>query len=145
MKKSSPVLLEKKELQPRGNCFLIALLGNPSIWGSQNDMFQNKEFRSNIAISDRGQTRAMKKIMLTNWKKKEFFYNFTYFFWPIYRRFTFFGFFAESKTFCQIFETLFKKADFLHLSAKMDKFRKKIPIIEKPYIFLRKNPVCFWC
>ena len=40
MKELSLVLLEKSELQHRGNSKLIALFGVRSSWGSQNDMFQ---------------------------------------------------------------------------------------------------------
>ena len=39
-KKMSFVFLKKSELQRRGNSILIALLGIPSIWGSQNDIFE---------------------------------------------------------------------------------------------------------
>ena len=40
MKKLSLVFLEKSDLQQKENLILIALLGIPSIWVSQNDMFQ---------------------------------------------------------------------------------------------------------
>ena len=40
----SMCFFEKKEMQCKGNSVLIALFGIPSIWGSQNDMFQLKYF-----------------------------------------------------------------------------------------------------
>ena len=61
MKELRLVFVEKNELHRRGNSILIALLGIPSVWGSQNDKLQYRYFRSKIAIFDRGKTRVMKK------------------------------------------------------------------------------------
>ena len=72
MKELSLVFLKKIELQIRGNSILIALLDIPSIWGSENDMFQCKYFRSNIAFSDPGEARVMKKNRPKNLKQFRF-------------------------------------------------------------------------
>ena len=42
MKELSLAFSEESELQHRGNSILIALVGIPSILGSQNDMLQKK-------------------------------------------------------------------------------------------------------
>ena len=55
------ILLQKTELQHRGNSILTAFLGFPSTWRAQNDMFRWKYFRCKIAISDPGETRVMQK------------------------------------------------------------------------------------
>ena len=61
MKELSNLFLKKSELQLRGNSILIAFFSFPPIWGSQNDMFQQKYFRSNIAFFDTGEIRVVKK------------------------------------------------------------------------------------
>ena len=70
MKDLSFVFLEKSELQHRRNSVLIALLGIPSISGSQNDMLQWNFLRSNIAYSDPGEFRVMKKNLYPETGKK---------------------------------------------------------------------------
>ena len=75
MKDMNSVFSEKNELQHRSS-ILIALLGIPSLWGSQDDIFQKKYFRSIIAFLDPGETRVVKKLIPKNWKKM---FNFLHF------------------------------------------------------------------
>ena len=76
MKELSLVFSEKSELQHKRNSILFALLGFPSICGSQNDMFQWKLFLSNIALSDPGELRLVKKNLYPKTGKK---FNFLHF------------------------------------------------------------------
>ena len=63
MNELSRVFLEKSEFQHRRISLLFTLLGIPSIWGSQNDVFQLKYLRSKIEFFDCGKTRVMKKFV----------------------------------------------------------------------------------
>ena len=52
MKELNLVILVKSELQHQGNWKLIALFGIPSMWGSRNDIIQQKYFRRKFVFSD---------------------------------------------------------------------------------------------
>ena len=96
MKKLSLVFLEKGELQLRRNSVLIAVFGIPSIWGSQNDMFHKKCSRSNIALSDTGETRVVKKNLAAKTEKKFKFLHFQLEFLTDLETFNFFSFCGKS-------------------------------------------------
>ena len=66
----SCVPLDKCALRVRGISIIIALFGIPSIWGSQNDMLQQRYFRSNISFSDPRETSVVKKNLYPNTEEK---------------------------------------------------------------------------
>ena len=63
MRELNLVVLEKSELQHRRKSKLIALFGISSVWGSQNEMYQQKCFPSNLVFLEPGETKALEKLI----------------------------------------------------------------------------------
>ena len=75
------VILEESEEQTLNNSVLIPVLGVSSIPQSQNDMFQQMQFRTQIVYSDPGETRIGKKLISKNFRNFQlltFMVNFSY-------------------------------------------------------------------
>ena len=56
------VFLEKSLLRHERNSLKIELFGIPSMWRSQNDILQQKYFRSNFVFSDPGKLGEQKEL-----------------------------------------------------------------------------------
>ena len=101
------------ELQLQGISRLIPVSGISSIWQSQNDMFQQMRFWTRIVFSVRGETRIVKKELISKNLKIFNYRHLELFFLNRSINFCFsFGFLAKSKIFRTIMKTFPNKNQF---------------------------------